>query len=80
MPALLQLEMYVQIQILQDGVGRGQFAAEPALSGPLQVVLALDVQICLKQVVHHYEPHLHLQLDIDARMQEGLSPRSVWRD
>ena len=79
MPALLQLEVYVQIQVLQDGVCRGQLAAEPTLGGALEVVLALDVQICLKQVVHHYETHLHLRVDINARVR-ARSPRLVWLD
>lgn len=61
MPALLQLESNVQVQVLQDSVGRGQFATEPALSGPFQIILALDVQISPKQVVHHNEPHLRLR-------------------
>ena len=59
MPALLQLEPDVQIQVLQNGVGRGHFPAEPALCGALQVVFPLYVQVCLKQVVHHNESHLH---------------------
>lgn len=61
MPAFFQLEPNVQVQVLEDGVGRGQFAAEPALSGALQVVLALYVQVSLEQVVHYDEPHLHHQ-------------------
>ena len=64
MPPLLQLESDVQVQVLQDGVGRGHFATEPALGGPFQIVLTLDVQISLKQVVHHNEPHLHQQSSI----------------
>lgn len=69
MPAFLQLESNVQVQVLQDSVGRGHFAAEPALSGPFQVILALDVQISLKQVFHHNEPHLHFQYRVINIMQ-----------
>ena len=61
MPALLQLESNVQVQVLQNSVGRWHFATEPALSGPFQIILTLDVQISLKQVVHHNKPHLHQQ-------------------
>ena len=66
MPAFLQLEPNVQVQVLQDGVGRGQLATEPALSGALQVVLTLYVQVSLEQVVHNDEPHLHHQMTLLA--------------
>lgn len=59
MPAFFQLESNVQVQVLQNSVGRGQLAAEPALSGALQVILTLYVQVSLKQVVHDNEPYLH---------------------
>ena len=59
MPAFFQFEVDVEVQILEDGVGSGDLAAEPALCGALQVILALHIQICLEQVVHDYEPHLH---------------------
>ena len=58
MPAFLQLETDVKVQVLQNGVGGGHLPTEPALGGPLQIILALDVQVCLKQVVHDYEAHL----------------------
>lgn len=58
MPAFLQLEADVKVQVLQNGVGSGHLPSEPALSGAFQIILALDVQVGLKQVVHDDEAHL----------------------
>ena len=58
MPAFFQLEVDVEVQVFEDGVGAGYLPTEPALGGPLQVVLALYMQICLEQIVHDYEAHL----------------------
>ncbi len=61
MPAFLQLEADVKVQVLQNCVGSGHLPTEPALCGALQIILALDVQVGLKQVVHDYEAHLRQQ-------------------
>ena len=76
MPALLQLEAHVQVQVLQDGVGGGHLPTEPALGGALQVVLALDMQVCLKQVVHDYEAHLQPN---SIRLQQHCCHTDKWQ-
>jgi hypothetical protein len=58
MPAFLQLEADIKVQVLQNGVGSGHLPTEPALCGALQIIFALDVQVCLEKVVHDYEAYL----------------------
>lgn len=60
MPAFLQLQLNVQVQVLQNGACSVRLcsACPPSLCTALQVVPPVYRQRRLKQVVHHYEAHL----------------------
>ena len=66
-PALLQVDAEVQVQVLQHGAAPGGRAAQ---RGALEVVLPLHRQAGREQVVHHHEAHLRrarLRMSVAAR-------------
>lgn len=60
MPALLQLELDVEVQVFEDGAGPVWLGCTlaPALGAALQIVPPVDGQGRLEQVVHDNEAHL----------------------
>lgn len=60
MPALLQLQLHVQIEVLQHSACLGRIcAAGPPKRAALEVVLLPYGQCALEHIVHDDEPHLH---------------------